>query len=168
MNIWLLYISFFLLQRPHFLSFTGWCCNTLEVVKAFPKCHNSKNISLSSGWVALSESSPAQETRLIWGLSPTPLLQFKLPTSASTRDILASTSFQTLVYCQLNEAIIAFHSIYKRRTRPSVWVRHLMWQIEMARVWRRFKNDARNFCYEKEHIMSSAANRTSCAEADAF
>ncbi len=77
-------------------------------------------------------------------------------------------SFQMLVYCQFTEAIIAFHSIYKRKTRPSAWVRHLIWQIEMARVWRRFENDARNFSNEKEHIMSSAASRTSCAGANAF
>lgn len=77
-------------------------------------------------------------------------------------------SFQTLVYCQFTEAITAFHSIYKRKTRPSAWVRHLIWQIEMARVWRRFDKDARNFSNEKEHIMSSAASRTSCAGANAF
>lgn len=63
-------------QRPWFLSSTGWCCNTLKVVKAFPKYQSNENLSLSLSFLRmLSESSPALETHLIWGLSPPPVLQ---------------------------------------------------------------------------------------------
>lgn len=53
-------VLFFPLQRPQFLSLTGWCCNTLEVVNAFPQQWES--LSPQDGWLY---QSPALQRKLI-------------------------------------------------------------------------------------------------------